>query len=398
MESFQKVERVALAAHDAGGARAIFPVAAELQRRGVATLALLAGPAEKIWREETTGLTAFTTSDDASVESLAEQLGASGAQVLLAASGLYNQFEHTVRLAARRVGIPIVAALDSWLNYGERFEREKDGVVGRSRPDRVCAIDDWTREGLLAAGFAPSSVFVTGHPDLEKTVRDCQALSAEEIRAARHVNGVSGDGLLVVFLSDPFYEGPNLKFHVGPGATIYPDGSPIFGYTVFDVLPAVLKELDAALIAQDTTCDLIIRPHPWEHEEALHMILAQTHVERVRVRIERGFTVAHWIQCADVFVGMMTIALLHAALAGKPSISVELGLPASGQSDPCISNNLGYTHGVFDLPALRIVCRQIAERNWPALKTSPRYPLPLGGAAARVADVVLGCVVDPVLT
>lgn len=385
------IERIALAAHDAGSARAIFPVAAELRRRGISSTAIVAGPAEKIWREEAPELTALTVPDDVSVETLCQHLAASQVDALLAGSGGYDLSEHSARLAARRLGLPVTSVLDSWLHYAERFEREQDGVMVQSRPDRLCAIDEWTREGAIAAGFDPASVIVTGHPDLEKTVRDCRSGSDSERRELRRAAGVSEDGLLILFFSDPFYVGPELEYYSGPGALMYPDGRPIYGYTVREILPVVLKELDAAMLAEDTSCDFIVRPHPWEHEAALQAILDGARLERVRVRLTRESSVTRWIQCADALMGMMTIALLHAALGGKPSVSVELGLRESGQEDPCVSNILGYTRGVFDDEALRSVCRLMARRDWPALKTQPKYLLPLEGAAVRVADVLLGC-------
>ncbi len=386
------IERIALAAHDAGSARALFPVADELRRRGISSTAIVAGPAEKIWREEAPGLTAVTVPDDVSVETLCQHLVTSRADALLSGSGGYTRSEHSARLAARRLGLPVTAVFDSWLHYAERFEREEDGVMTESRPDRLCAIDEWTREGAIAVGFDPASVFVTGHPDLEKTARDCRGGSEAGRRDLRRAAEVSEDGLLIMFFSDPFYVGPDLEYYSGPGALMHPDGRPIYGYTVREILPAVLKELDGAMLAEDTSCDFVVRPHPWEHDGALKTIIDGTRLERVRVRLSKESSVTKWIQCADALMGMMTIALLHAALGGKPSISVELGLRESGQEDPCVSNILGYTRGVFDEATLRSVCRSIARREWSALKTEPKYLLPLEGAAIRVADVLLGCV------
>jgi hypothetical protein len=383
------IQSVSLIAHDAGGARALFPVADVLRERNIATHIIVSGPAAKIWREEAPHLRAVEVPDTVTVDAIADLLTNSNADIMLSASGGYNMMEHTCRLAARRVGTPIIALLDSWLNYAERFERTENGVTVQSLPDRVCAIDEWTREGLIAAGFDPSSVFVTGHPDLEKTVRDCRAGSEPEIRERRRAAMSSDDGLLIVFFSDPFYDLPDLKFYTGPGALMYPDGRPIFGYTVRDILPAVLQELDAAMLAENASCDLIVRPHPWEHDAALRMVLDETRLERVRVRLERGSSVTQWIQCADVLMGMMSIALLHAALGGKPSISVEIGLHETGLQDPCVSNNLGYTRGVFDRDSLNSVCHSIARKEWSNLKTEPKYLLPLDGAAERVADVAL---------
>ncbi len=381
-----------LAAHDAGSARVLFPVADELKRRGVDSLAIIAGPAEKIWREEASHLPGRVVPDEIPVDVLCQHLTDWGANALLSGSGGYTQLEHHARLAARQLGLPVTAVFDSWLHYAERFQREENGAIVESRPDRICAIDEWTREGAIAAGLDPASIFVTGHPDLEKTARHCRVSSEDERRELRKSLGVEGDGLLVVFFSDPFYVGPDLEYYSGPGALMYPDGRSLYGYTVREILPVVLQELEAAMVAADTSCDLIVRPHPWEHDGALRAILDDADLRRVRVRLTREAPVAQWIQCADALMGMMTIALLHAALAGKPSVSVEIGLRESGQEDPCVSNILGYTRGVFDLESLRVVCGSIARREWAELKTTPKYILPLEGAAARVADVLLGSV------
>ena len=92
---------------------------------------------------------------------------------------------------------------------------------------------------------------------------------------------------------------------------------------------------------------------------------------------------------ADVLVGMMSIALLEAALAGKPALSVQIGLPESGASDPCVANALGYAHPIVDRGALRDVMQQMCEDRLDDLAPRPRHPLPIVGAAERVASALL---------
>jgi hypothetical protein len=193
---------------------------------------------------------------------------------------------------------------------------------------------------------------------------------------------------LVLFLSDPFFNGPSGEFYSGPGALMHPDGRPVFGYTVREVLPAVIEELDIAFGEAAVAGELVVRAHPSEHPGPLKSILRLTRQTHLRARLGAPGPLAPWIRGADVVVGMMTIALLHAALAGRPALSVQPGLLSSGEPDPCVSNELGYTRGIFDRAALRRACQQIARQEWAALKSNVTSPLPLDGAAARVADVL----------
>jgi hypothetical protein len=89
-------------------------------------------------------------------------------------------------------------------------------------------------------------------------------------------------------------------------------------------------------------------------------------------------------------MGMMTIALLEAALAGKPSISVELGLLESGAEDPCVGNTAGYTHPIYHRAALREAARHLCQGRYENLYPTPRTPLHTAGASSRVADAILG--------
>lgn len=375
-------QSLAVVAHDAGGARALLPVAVELQRRGWELTLLLAGPAVKVFAE---ALPVTTIADSAPLESILEELQRQHVVAMLSASGLYNQLEHTARLAAQRLKLPVVAVQDAWFNHRERFER--DGRT--SRPDVVCVMDELSLGEMQRAGFAPSELVLTGHPGLEQTVQLCRAATAEQVRERRQAFGLPPDGLVFTFFSDPFFTGPGGAFYSGPGAIMRPDGTGLYGYTVRDVLPAVLVELESALREENAAAEFIVRPHPSECAEVVEKIVSQHPAERLRVRVEAQGTTVEWIQMSDALLGMMTIALLQAALAGKPTVSVELGLPASGQADPCMANTLGYTRATFDSAALRELCRRLAQRDWPALRPVPRHVLPLDGATSRVADCLL---------
>ncbi len=257
--------------------------------------------------------------------------------------------------------------------------------------------EGWTKQQVIAqldemikAGFAAAAVALTGHPDLERQCRMPVPAEPEARNSCLRDVGLNDHALLLCFFSDPFFIGPDRKYYSGPGAIMNADGTGLFGYTVCDILPEVIQELEAALQTAGAQALLIVKPHPSEDATVLKELLAAARTSHLQLRLGDTASAAECIHRADAFFGMMTIALLQAALAGKPAVSVELGLLESGQEDPCMSNSLGHTLGVFDRAALQTACRAVAQRDWPALRTRPRHELPLIGAARRVVSVLRG--------
>ena len=243
---------------------------------------------------------------------------------------------------------------------------------------------------MIAAGMADEDVIVTGHPDLEAAVVRSRRWTPAGRMTQRRAAGVTDGAMVITFFSDPFYIGLNDEFYSGPGALMRADGTPVFGYTTRDILPAVIQELEAALTAHSATAHLLIRPHPSEDPEWLRGIAERATTSRLRLALQETGSADEAIQISDTTIGMMTIALLQSALVGIPAISVQIGLRESGEDDPCIGHRLGYVRGVFDRVELRRVCALVAQRAWAALRGAPSAPLPLDGAARRVVDAVLG--------
>lgn len=381
--------RILVVAHDAGGARALIPVVQELQRAGASAEACVGGPAASIWRRECPSVPPVEIRDDVSLPEVDVLLARHRPDILLSASGLYNRLEHTFRLAARRRGIPTVAVLDSWLNYGDRFERWMDGEVIKSHPDLVCVIDELTYEGMLAAGFRREQLIVTGAPNLEASVRLCQSVTADQRVAWRSEHGLGAEDLVLTFFSDPFVTGPDGEHFSGAGALVGPDGRSLFGYTSVEILDAILEELDTACRLAGRLCALVVRPHPAEYLRPLRPVLERRRTPLVYAEIGEDAAAAEWIGVADAILGMMTIALLEAALAGKPALSVQLGLLEVGAEDPCVGNLLGYTYPVYDRPALREALHRLALGKLDDLVPTPRRPVSVWGAAERVAAAIL---------
>lgn len=166
------------------------------------------------------------------------------------------------------------------------------------------------------------------------------------------------------------------------------NGEGRYGYTVEDILPLFLSNLDAALLVAGKSAELIVRPHPSESDVILKEIVSSTHLTQLRTQVRSCGTDMDNARISHAVFGMMTIALLKAALIDKPAVSIEIGLRESGEDDPCVPNTLGYTLGVFDRESLRKVCNLVAREDWATLRQSPKHDLHTEGATAKVADII----------
>jgi hypothetical protein len=311
------------------------------------------------------------------------------AELLISAAGTYNRIEHTFRLAARDIGVPVVAVCDYWYDYAASFGRTVDGTETESRPDFVCVPDETARLGLIdELGMSSDRVIVTGPPHLEASVIAFQSVTDAERTAWRQRYGLREDEVTVVFFSDAFYTGPNGTYETAEGRLFDGLGRSIFGYTPPEILAAVMNSLRRVADEFGRKVHVIVKPHPREHSEKLIPILDEPGGPWLRSELITGASPTELISVADVVVGMGSVVLLESALAGRPTISVQVGLKDVDIYDPCIGNTLGYTVPVFDTPTLDRVVRWILEGSVADSLPSPPDPLRIVGATARAADVV----------
>jgi len=380
--------RVIASSSDPGSARALIPVLRELGRRGASVHALVSGPSVNIFGEELAHLPAQSVPDGITIREVSRFLLKNRANVLLTGAGAYNQIEHTCRLAARIVQIPSIAILDYWFEYEARFHRTHDGKTVESYPDIVCALDNLSKEGLLSAGLKSEQIVVTGGPNLEETLHWWEDVDSDRSAAFRVKYGVAASELAFVFFSEPYYATPQGLPLTGPGGLFRDDGTPVFGYTAPEILKMVITSLMSASLQARRRVHLLVKPHPLEWHEALRLQVMQAQSARLKTDLLDEAHPKELMAASDVVIGMSSIALLEAALVGKLTLSVQVGLRQTRSLDPCIGNALGYTVPVFDSVTLDRIISSIC-RGTARLRPKPDRRLNLSGAAERVADLVL---------
>jgi hypothetical protein len=294
-----------------------------------------------------------------------------GADLLLCATSHNGaDLEKRLTAAARAAGIPSLAVLDFWSHYALRFSRG-DGDLAFA-PDVVAVPDEAARAGMLAAGFAPEGLVVTGQPAFDALAEVRAGFGAERRAAVRAALGVGEGERMVLFLSQP------MRAVFGADA-----GNPLFpGYTEDAVLARLAAALEGAARRRGERVALVVRPHP--REDAAAIALPPSGAVRAIVSAQgEGREAA---LAADLVAGMQTVLLVEACLLGCVVLSLQPGLRVP---DPLPTNADGRSiavHRAEDVDAA------VEGALWDeALRTEVRRRLAVtapGGATERVVALL----------
>jgi len=213
---------------------------------------------------------------------------------------------------ARERGIPSVGMVDL-------FGQDDDTYLHRPvKPSRTCVLSQSVRERLIAAGFVPEGVVVTGNPAFDGL------LSPVNHEAAQHFLRERGwIGLRPILWAG--HDEPR-----GHPATPVPSG------------PGLALEVEGflrGLVRQDLRLALIVRYHPSQW----HRFSPEPLQDRVHFSVPSQEPIHPLILASALVVVQNSTVGLEAAVAGKPVLSVEnapsvhigFSLASMGVSTPC---------------------------------------------------------------
>ena len=220
--------------------------------------------------------------------------------------------------AARDAGVASVALLDLFGLPGDRF------AARRTRPDRVCVLAPQVRDNLLAAGWPPAAIAVTGNPAFDTLLDPAWAQRAEELRAA-----LNWQHRKVVLLATQ----PELRSH------------PDVPWPAGDALPLAMEDALRAWAGARDDVALIVRHHPnhW------HRLPARPPAPNVHVSRGADERIETLLRAADAVVVQGTTVGLQAAVAGVPVLTLRCSPAVRHGIDYAA---LGAARGVADLDAL----------------------------------------------
>jgi hypothetical protein len=270
---------VALVSHDAGGAEllASYAVQNKLECR-----LILDGPAVNVFKRRFSSLECST---------LATAL--SDCDWFLCGTSGKSDLEWFAISEAKVAGKRVVAFLDHWMNYPQRFIRH--GI--QHLPDEIW-VGDADAEMLAKAHFRKTPISLVPNPYFLDMQREIAALKI-------HERSVNARGKRVLFVSENISGHPNLR-HSEKGC---------IPYTEFDAIEYLFDNIDALGEQIDK---VVIRPHPSDPAGKYDRIV-QTRSDISR--LSDGRPLLEEVVESDIIVGCQSMAMVVGLLALKRVVS-----------------------------------------------------------------------------
>ena len=216
---------------------------------------------------------------------------------------------------ARAAGVPSVAVLDHWTNFGSRFSRG-----GQERlPDEIWVVDEYAHQ-LAEDSFPATPVVKIPNFYILDTVNQVQQLRSATT-AGRSKAEPSRTRIL--YASEP----------AGPYARNLCENPAFVGYSEFDAVSYFLNHVDDFF---PNLSSITLRTHPSEPRDKYASTLQAFHSISVSLSTSE---LAADLAAHDVVVGTHSNVLAIALQAGMPAFSA---IPPSGP--PCLLPHEGITH------------------------------------------------------
>lgn len=369
-------------AGDPGGAAALAPVLLALQRDGrVRVEARPYRQAQEVWRKW--GLAFEALGESFGSHHVSQVLIDLQPSLLLCGTSINGvDLEKSFIESARDHGVPSLGLLDFWSNYAARFSDDRGDLV--FLPDLIGVMDSQAHEQMIAEGFPPARLCVTGQPAFDCLVARRREFTPARYEVLRASLGAQADDYLVVYVSQP------LAAMYGPGSSCAHNHP---GYDEHDVLKLVVSALET--ISEETSVKIVlaVRPHPRERAEDLLSLDSPG----IQIRLAREEQTHELVLSADLVAGMTSALLVEACYLGAVTLSLQPGLRTS---DVLPTNALGVSRAVYRseevLPAIREMILKPEARE--AMRQRLASFQSDGRATARVLNRVFELVGQTVLT
>jgi hypothetical protein len=311
-----KTGKALLVAHDAGGAEL---VARHFSDQIQSVVCAPAGPARAIFERH---LGAFLE--------VALDESWDGVSVVISGTGWDSDHEFQCMRRAQKEGIPVVAVLDHWVRYQDRFERDGQRLL----PDRIWVFDA-EAEVLAKEVFPAVPVQRFENPYLTAEARKVKSLRTTNTPRAFPPREI-------LYLMEPVID----DWDTAEGRQAERQTLEIFLTWLKGADPAWKK------------MHIVLRPHPsqgihWAHELAAEF-------SQYNIEAHGGESLAQEMARADWVVGLESTALVLALEAGIPAATA---LPP--QAPPCRLPHQGIAdlREVEDFSALAAIAAITASTN-----------------------------------
>ncbi len=281
--------KIIFAAQDAGAASALAPVIkAVATKYSISVLA--AKYAVDIFKKRGIAAVDCAATDESSV---VERIFSDFApDVLIAGTSAGMGVEKILIARARQARVPSLAVVESWSNYAMRFSGDMKSGDFAYLPDTICVVDPRMKRELIAAGARGSKIVITGNPHFGE--------AAGVIVRSKHPRWDA------IFISQPFSAIPQERRLPFDHFTVLRD---------WFARPQISKFRK-----------ILIRLHPRDDLAAYQDFLSREKPKGLSVSLNKDGDLYELLGQARMVVGMNSMVLLDAIMAGLKVIRYQPGL------------------------------------------------------------------------
>lgn len=228
--------------------------------------------------------------------------------------------------SGRILKVPTLAVLDTRANVLARFsdlDKTKDvdvpPVLRRLTilPSMIAVFDEIQRNSMVAQGFDPNMLRVTGSSDLEASLEAARWLGGDATRQR----------LLERPVFEEFYKDLNTQFVVLLSDSFHKTE---WGFDERDVMEGVLKTLDLISANLSLKINVLVRPHPHRGKDAsaifgsiptserlskiIHHPATKSEIDRRNANPENRYSLEELLYSADIVIGTCNNPLVNAAI------------------------------------------------------------------------------------
>lgn len=285
-EHGQSVKQILIASHDRGGANAIMALLAAqswfLQQR---LSIYFAGPAKETYLTDLEGFEHYQ---------LLSELSELSFDAVLCGSSYHSNHERELILWAKSRQIPVLCLIDSWMNLSQRFWLSEQAVY--CLPDMVSVIDQQSYQEILSELHGiKANIVVAGQPYLESLIKHQKHQRCLSNIQSRHI----------LFCSEPMRQNYNMQGQLG--------------YDQF----SIFQDLVSLFERNNFFVTLHLKLHPSEQNHEWQILLAQYQELSFVKIVEVKYQLVDYLPKVELVVGMVSMALLEAVLAGKRTFSCQ---------------------------------------------------------------------------
>lgn len=353
------MSRVLVFSRDPGGANTVIPLVQPLRERGLDVLLYGKDVALDRYRQAGfAGMDVMTLLPEVTPDAVRRFVEYAAPEAIVTGTSADDFTEKFIWKAGAELGIPSMAIMDQWSNYGLRFSRHGVNDIGeyaRERshpylPTLIVAMDDHARGEMIAEGLPQERIVVCGQPYFE-TVKASRNES-DAIARFNAIAGIAPEDFVVLFASEP------LTTTYGAGALSY------WGYTELTILSALISSLERIAGETGRRIALIVRPHPKEGQEHFAEVIGRC--RHVRCCFDSESTPWTLMNRADLVCGMSSMFLIESVILGRPVLSIQIGLR---REDPFVLARRGITQSIATQEELETRLRNIIVHGEAAIAT-----------------------------